>query len=233
MHPQSCPPVLTIDGPSSSGKGTVSHMVATRLGWHLLDSGLIYRAAAYAVDSAGVNLEHTSAVTSCVENSAIRFQETIAHADAPRVLVNDLDVTELLRTEATAALASSVAAIPAVRQALTRLQLDFRKAPGLVADGRDMGSIIFPDAEVKIFLMASALERAKRRHKQLKEKDVNVTIADLERDIDARDRRDALRSVAPLKAPAGAVLIDSTHLSVAEVVDKILALVHAFAPVPL
>lgn len=218
-------PVLTIDGPSGSGKGTVSRLVAERLGWRLLDSGALYRAVGYAAGMSGLDLSDTEAVTRCAQSTKIRFQASPDGHDT-RVLVNGHDATDELRTETAGAAASAIASIPSVRQALVDLQLGFRKAPGLVADGRDMGTVIFPDAAYKVFLTASAAERAKRRYKQLKEKGLSVTLSGLQSEIEARDARDASRTVAPLKPAADAVLVDTTGMPIDEVVAKVFAVVQ-------
>ena len=225
MSPNPSAPVLTIDGPSGSGKGTVSRLVADRLGWRLLDSGALYRAVGYAAGAAGLDLSDAEAVTRCALATKIRFQAAADGGDT-RVLVNGHDATDELRTETGAAAASAIASIPSVRQALVELQLGFRKQPGLVADGRDMGTVIFPDAPFKVFLTASAAERAKRRYKQLKEKGLTVTLGGLQREIEARDARDASRTVAPLKPAADAVLVDTTGMPIADVVAKVLAVVQ-------
>ena len=217
-------PVLTIDGPSGSGKGTISRNVAEALGWHLLDSGAIYRAVGYAAGMEGIDLSDADAVTRCAEATGIAFAAA-ADGSETRVVVNGHDATDEIRTETCGAAASAIAAFPGVRAALFDKQRAFRRAPGLVADGRDMGTVIFPDAATKVFLTASAEERAQRRYKQLKEKGLSVTLSALLREIQARDVRDAGRSVAPLKPAADAVLIDSTGTPIETVVAKVLALV--------
>jgi len=225
MASSSSVPVLAIDGPSGSGKGTISRMVAEKLGWRLLDSGALYRAVGYAAGMEGLDLSDAEAVTRCAQTTRIRFQAATDGSDT-RVLVNGHDATDELRTETAGAAASAIASIPSVRQALVDMQLAFRKAPGLVADGRDMGTVIFPDASFKVFLTASAAERAKRRYKQLKEKGLSVTLATLQREIEARDARDASRAVAPLKPAADAVFIDTTGMGIDVVVAKVLAVVQ-------
>jgi cytidylate kinase len=217
-------PVLTIDGPSGSGKGTISRLVADHLGWRLLDSGALYRAVGYAAGAADLDLSDAEAITRCAETTKIQFRAA-PHDGETRVLVNGHDATDELRTETAGAAASAIASIPSVRKALIELQLSFRKAPGLVADGRDMGTVIFPDAPYKVFLTASAAERAKRRYKQLKEKGLSVTLSSLQSEIEARDARDASRTVAPLKPAADAVLVDTTGMGIEDVVAKVLAVV--------
>jgi cytidylate kinase len=226
MSPSSSVPILTIDGPSGSCKGTISRRVADQLGWRLLDSGALYRAVGYAAGMEGLDLSDAEAVTRCAQTTKIRFHAAADGGDT-RVLVNGHDATDELRTEAAGAVASAIASIPSVRQALVDMQLGFRKAPGLVADGRDMGTVIFPDAPFKVFLTASAAERAKRRYKQLKEKGLSVTLATLQREIEARDARDASRTVAPLKPAADAVFIDTTGMGIDVVVAKVLAVAQS------
>lgn len=218
-------PVLTIDGPSGSGKGTIASRVADALGWHLLDSGALYRAVGFAAGMEGLDLSDADAVTRCAQTTKIGFRDPKDGSET-RVIVNGLDATDDIRTETCGAAASAIAAIPSVRTALFDKQLSFRKAPGLVADGRDMGTVIFPDAGFKVFLTASADERARRRYKQLKQKGLGVTLATLLREIQARDVRDAERPVAPLKPAADAVLIDSTGMPIDTVVATVLTLVR-------
>jgi cytidylate kinase len=216
-------PVLTIDGPSGSGKGTISRLVAQRLSWHYLDSGAIYRAVGVAAGWGDIDLADPAALVRCTFDTKIDFIEDDESREL-RIIVNGLDATDELRTETSGAAASAIAAIPEVRAALKDRQRAFRRAPGLVADGRDMGTVIFPDAAHKVFLTASAEERAERRYKQLKDKGVSVTLDGLLREILARDARDAQRVVAPLRPAEDAVRIDTTGLSITEVVERVLAL---------
>ncbi|MDJ0751017.1 MAG: (d)CMP kinase, partial [Woeseiaceae bacterium] len=182
-------PVITLDGPSGSGKGTIARRVANALGYHLLDSGALYRLVALAADEACVALKNSDKLADVAKHLDFRFEATDAGEEVVRL--NGEDVTKRLRTEQTGAGASTVAQIPGVRDALLERQRSFRKAPGLVADGRDMGTLVFPDAHLKIYMTASAEERAKRRHKQLKDKGLDVSLAALSRDIEDRDRRDS------------------------------------------
>jgi cytidylate kinase len=217
-------PVLTIDGPSGSGKGTIARAVSTRLGWHLLDSGAMYRAAGYAADASGIDYSDAAAVARCAAAMRVEFHDRGDGTDA-RVVIDGVDATGAIRTENASASASAIAAMPAVRKALLGKQLAFREPPGLVADGRDMGTVVFPDARFKVFLTASPTERATRRYKQLKEKGADVTLSSLLHDIELRDARDASRAVAPLRAADDAVVIDSSDLSIAAVVAAVLAIV--------
>jgi cytidylate kinase len=225
MNKSDVVPVLTIDGPSGSGKGTISRMTADALGWHMLDSGALYRSVGFAAGMEGLDLSDADAVTRCAQTTKISFRD-LKDGGETRVIVNGHDATDEIRTETCGAAASAIAVIPSVRTALLAKQRSFRKAPGLVADGRDMGTVIFPDAAFKVFLTASAEERAKRRYKQLKEKGLGVTLAALLREIQARDVRDAERLVAPLKPADGAVFIDSTGMPIDAVVALVLGLVR-------
>ena len=218
-------PVLTIDGPSGSGKGTISQAVANRLQWHYLDSGAIYRAVGLSAAWESIDLSDPDAVAHCAERTEIRFESD--DEGGLHVFVNGKDATRLLRTETAAAAASAIAAHPPVRAALLDLQKRFRQSPGLVADGRDMGTVIFPDAQYKVFLTASAEERAKRRYKQLKDKGVSVNLDSLLHEIAARDERDAGRAVAPLKPADNAVILDSTGMPITEVIERVLAVLPA------
>jgi 3-phosphoshikimate 1-carboxyvinyltransferase len=208
-------PVITIDGPTASGKGTLAAEVAARLGYHLLDSGALYRAAGIAARRDGIDLDDEVGVARLAALLDLRF-------DGHRVLLRGDDITDELRLETSGALASRISALPAVREALNALQLSFRRAPGLVADGRDMGTVVFPDANLKVFLTASAAERAERRHKQLISKGIQTKLEDLRLAIEKRDQRDTSRPVAPLKPAVGAMLLDNSHLGIDESVARVL-----------
>ena len=208
-------PVIAIDGPSASGKGTVASLVARKLGFHYLDSGALYRLVALAADRAKVALDDEAQLAKLASELDVRF-------DGSEIWLGKSCVTEDVRTEACGNGASRVASLPAVRAALLARQRAFRQAPGLVADGRDMGSVVFPDAETKIFLTASAEIRADRRYKQLKEKDLRANIENILQDIKQRDERDSARSVAPLQKCADASLLDTTSLTINEAVDEVL-----------
>ncbi|MFK7887257.1 MAG: (d)CMP kinase [Gammaproteobacteria bacterium] len=212
-------PVLALDGPSGAGKGTVARRVADHLGWHLLDSGALYRLTALGAKRAGVALDDVEGLLGVIERSEIEFEST---ADGDElVLLDGATVTDEIRTEQAGDAASTVASIPAVREALVAKQHSFAQMPGLVADGRDMGTIIFPHSRLKVFLTASAEERAKRRHKQLKQKGIDGTFAALYEDIRRRDERDAGRSIAPLVPASDARTLDTTSMSIEEVVSII------------
>jgi len=213
-------PVIAIDGPSGSGKGTIARRVAEALGYHLLDSGALYRLTAISANKSGVDLTDPEAVAGIALKLDIRFGSYDDGAE--RIWLDDEDVTREVRKESTGAGASTVAAIPAVREALLERQRAFQRAPGLVADGRDMGTHVFTSALVKIFLTASAEERARRRHKQLKDKGMDVSLAALSRDIEDRDRRDSERSVAPLKPAKDARILDSSGKSIDAVTQTVL-----------
>jgi len=215
-------PVLTIDGPSGSGKGTVSRAVAKALGWRLLDSGALYRLVALGACRAGIALDDAPAISNLAEHIDMRFGS--GEGGEEIVWLGGRDVTRDIRTEEAGNDASKVAAIPAVRAALLERQRRFAVPPGLVADGRDMGTVVFPLAQVKIFLTASPAERAQRRHKQLKEKGVTATLAALSLEIAERDRRDITRSASPLVASADAVLLDTTGMPVDAVVERVLGI---------
>jgi cytidylate kinase len=215
-------PVIAIDGPGGSGKGTVGRRVAAVLGWHLLDSGALYRLVGLAGQRAGLDPGDVAGHAAIAASMDVSFGTTPGGEE--RVTLAGRDVTAGIRSETAGNLASIVAGYPPVRQALVGRQRRFQAPPGLVADGRDMGSVIFPAAGLKIFLTASAAERALRRYKQLKDKGLDVSLAALSRDIAERDQRDASRAVAPLKACDDAVVLDSTGLGPDEVVARVLEL---------
>jgi cytidylate kinase len=213
-------PVIAIDGPSGSGKGTISRALARRLGWHFLDSGSLYRLVALAAERNAVALDDSAALAELAQSLPVAFDRP-DHGE--RVFLGTEDVSETLRSEHCGEAASRVARLPGVRRALLERQRAFARRPGLVADGRDMGTVVFPDAILKVFLTASPEERARRRHNQLKEKGIGVSLPDLSREIAQRDLRDASRPVAPLRPAEGAHVVDSTSLTVDEVVAHILA----------
>jgi cytidylate kinase len=215
----SATPVLAIDGPSGAGKGTISRLVAVRSGWHLLDSGALYRLVALAGTRAGLAEQDQLGHARIAAGMPVRFS---AHADGSECIeLAGEEVTDQLRTAQAGMGASRVAAWPGVRSALMERQRAFAQAPGLVADGRDMGTVVFPAAGLKIYLMASAAERARRRHKQLKDKGSDVSLAALSREIEDRDRQDQTRPVAPLVPAPDALILDSTSMSIAEVVERV------------
>ncbi|HYW91902.1 MAG TPA: (d)CMP kinase [Gammaproteobacteria bacterium] len=213
-------PVICIDGPSGSGKGTISRLLARRLGWHLLDSGALYRLTALAALDAGVELEEAEAVAACAGRMRVAFRP--GGAERVTVTLDGRDVSARLREQTTGEAASRVAALAPVRRALLQRQRDFRRPPGLVADGRDMGTTVFPDAPLKIFLTASPEERARRRHKQLMEMGLGANLHKLASEIRDRDRRDATRAASPLRPAADAVELDSTGVPVEQVLEAVM-----------
>jgi len=214
-------PVITIDGPSGSGKGTVAALLAAKLGWNFLDSGALYRLLAFAARNHGVDLTNEEALKLLAAHLDVQFGAGGGHG--MQIILEGEDVTHAIRNEQVGAGASQVAALPVVRDALLQRQKAFREPPGLVADGRDMGTVVFPDAPLKIFLTASAEERARRRFLQLKAKGDDVNLASLLDEIRARDERDTQREVAPLKPADDAVQLDSTDLSIEQVLGQILS----------
>lgn len=208
-------PLIAIDGPTASGKGTVAQRVAQVLGWTYLDSGALYRLCALAALRAGVDLDDEAGLAALAAALPVRFVDG-------RIELDGHDVTEAIRDEAVGNAASRIAVLPALRASLLGLQRSFRRPPGLVADGRDMGTVVFPDATLKVFLTATAESRAERRYKQLIEKGFSANLADLLRDLQQRDERDANRAVAPLRPAEGAVVIDSTHLDIDQTVAQVL-----------
>jgi len=214
-------PVLTIDGPSGSGKGTVSRAVAQKLGWHFLDSGAIYRSLAIAVLRAGIPVENVDEIVALAENMDLSFTTD----DPPEVLLNGQDIAGEIGSETCGNAASRIAAFGPVRQALLEKQRSFRRPPGLVADGRDMGTVVFQDAGYKVFLTASAEVRALRRYKQLNDKGLDVNLINLTREIEERDRRDLERKEAPLVMAKDAVRIDSSDLDIHQVIERVFGVV--------
>ena len=219
------PPVIAVDGPSGVGKGTLCRLLAHQLGWHLLDSGALYRLTALAVLRRGISLDDAAGLAAVAASLDVSFRGGDIDREAEVVLEGE-EVSAEIRSEACGNVASKVAAVPEVRAALLQRQRDFRRSPGLVADGRDMGSVVFPDAEVKIFLSASPEIRAARRYKQLKEKGVDANLAQLKRDIAERDQRDSKRRIAPLKPASDAATLDTSGLSITEVKDRALEIVR-------
>lgn len=215
-------PVLTIDGPSGSGKGTLAQQMAQRLGWHYLDSGAIYRVLAQAALKHQIDLTDENALASIAGQLDVQF---VLKDGQLQVVLEGEDVSLLIRSEQAGNAASKVAAFPAVRAALLQRQRDFRQPPGLVTDGRDMGTVVFPDAAFKVFLTASAEVRAERRYKQLKEKGIDSNLSDLVAEISERDERDTQREVAPLRPADDAVILDSTQLGIEAVLEKVSALI--------
>lgn len=216
-------PVLTIDGPSGSGKGTVAQLMAKDLGWHYLDSGALYRVLAQASIKHGVELGDESSISTLAKNLDVVF---LVKSGELEVLLEGWNVTTLIRSEQAGNAASKVAALPLVRSALLERQRDFRRLPGLVTDGRDMGTVVFPDASYKIFLNASAEVRGQRRYKQLKEKGIECNISDLITEISERDERDRNRTVAPLRPATDAIQLDSTSLGIESVFDRVRAILR-------
>jgi len=211
-------PVIAIDGPTGSGKGTISRGLARALGWHLLDSGALYRLVALVAAKQSISIDDPHGLAVAAAAMAVEFSSA---EDTEQVLLDGVDVTALLRTEEHGAIASKVAALPLVRTALLERQRQFAQPPGLVADGRDMGSVVFPAAALKVFLTASPEERAQRRYNQLKEKGIDVSLPALSREIAERDERDANRKVAPLKAADGARILDSTGITPEQVIERV------------
>lgn len=212
-------PVITIDGPSGTGKGTISQLLAKALGWHYLDSGALYRVLAFDAVEQGIELFDEKHLADLAKGLPVKF---IPQADSSlHVLLGEKDITHAIRTEEIGNAASKVGSLPSVRAALLERQRSFRQPPGLVTDGRDMGTVIFPGAPLKVFLSASAEERARRRYQQLKEKGINVSLGDLCNELLERDKRDQQRQIAPLVPAADAIIIDTTVLSIDEVLQQV------------
>ena len=217
-------PVITVDGPSGVGKGTLCRQLAQQLGWHLLDSGALYRLTALAAQQRATPLDDEMALAAIAQALDVQFSSTDSGEE--RIELDDIDVTLDVRSEHAGQAASQVAALPGVRTALLERQRAFRQPPGLIADGRDMGTVVFPDAPLKIFLTASPEERAKRRYKQLIEKGISASLATLAQDIAERDTRDAQRAVAPLRPAADAIILDTDTLTIAAVRCHVLDLIE-------
>lgn len=215
-------PVLTIDGPSGAGKGTVSRLVAKKLGWHYLDSGSIYRSLAIALQKAYIDLANINDIVKIAHDMKLEFE----CGDELIVKLNGENITNQLNLESTGSIASQIATLADVRQVLLQKQQDFKRLPGLVADGRDMGTVVFPEAENKVFLTASSLKRAERRYKQLIGKEIDANLVQIKKDIEARDRRDMEREIAPLAMSNTALYIDSSDMTIDEVVEEVLNLIQ-------
>ncbi|MCG8324959.1 MAG: (d)CMP kinase [Thiotrichales bacterium] len=222
-------PVITVDGPGGTGKGTLCSYLAGWLDWHLLDSGALYRIVAHVALQAGTDLHDETQLASTARDLDVVFSPAVPGQDLG-VHLQGTDVATQIRTEECGRAASIVAALPAVRAALLERQHAFRRAPGLVADGRDMGTVVFPTAELKIYLTASPGERAQRRYKQLKEKDIGVNLRQLLADINERDARDTERDISPLRAAEDAVIIDTTGVDIKAMVDQVASLVRETFP---
>jgi cytidylate kinase len=217
-------PVITIDGPSGSGKGTISQYLAEELGWHHLDSGALYRLLAYAALRESVALDDATALAALAGRLQARYR--LPTRQAPEILLDGEDVGEALRSETCGNAASQAAALPEVRQALLQWQRHYRQSPGLVADGRDMGTVVFPDAELKLYLVARPEVRALRRYKQLKKKGIEVDLAGLVAAVEARDRRDSARQASPLRPAEDALVMDNSDLDESETLRLVLDAVH-------
>jgi len=215
-------PIITVDGPSGSGKGTLCRLLARQFGWHLLDSGALYRVVAIAAENHGVSFADQQAMEVIAAHLDVQFEAGDNESAGARIVLEGDDVTDMVRSEITGAKASEVAVIPVVRNALLQRQRAFKRQPGLVADGRDMGTVVFPESPLKIFLTATPEERAQRRYLQLKEKSENVTLSRLISDVSARDKRDTERAIAPLKAAEDAISVDTTGIGIDEVFQRVL-----------
>lgn len=216
-------PVVTIDGPSGVGKGSVSQLLSRELGWHFLDSGALYRILAFSALQQKIDCSDSVKLQTLAIHMSVEF---IIEDTETQVWLEQVNITDAIRTPECGEIASKIAALPAVREGLLQRQHAFRQPPGLVADGRDMGTVVFPDANVKIFLLASAQERACRRHKQLKEKGIDVNLPDLLADIEARDKRDSDRCISPLRPAEDAIIIDTTELTLPQVFAQVLGIVQ-------
>ncbi len=222
--PASLAPVITVDGPGGTGKGTVSQAIAKELKWHYLDSGALFRIVAFAAEKYGVRLQDEAGLAALIDTLTMDFVE---QNERMIIRIDHQEVTHDIRTETCGQAASQIAVLPKVRQALLARQRSFRRYPGLVTDGRDMGTVIFPDASLKFFLQASVEERAKRRLKQLKTLGIHASLASISQDLAERDARDTGRGIAPLQAADDAILIDTTSLSVPQVYDRVMQIITA------
>lgn len=227
MHDKNVP-VITLDGPSGTGKGTLCHLLANHLKWHVLDSGAIYRVLAYAARKKGIQCTDIDQLINLAKTLDLRFES--AENNVSKIFLDDHEVTQDIRSEQCGQDASQIAIIPEVRQALLERQRSFAKLPGLVTDGRDMGTIVFPDAILKIFLYASPEERAKRRYLQLQESGINVSLAQVVEELVKRDTRDAGRACAPLKPAENAIQVDTTGLTIVQVFQNVLKLIDKHVP---
>jgi len=217
-------PVITIDGPSGSGKGTISQYLAGKLGWHHLDSGALYRLLAYAALQQSLSLDDAAALVQLAARLSASYQ--LPTSENPAIMLDGVDVGQALRTEKCAEAASTTAALPAVREALLAWQRHYRQPPGLIADGRDMGTVVFPDATLKLFLTARPEVRAMRRYNQLKNKGIIVDMEELVRDVEARDQRDSSRKASPLMPARDAVIVDNSDQDEARTLQQVLQAVH-------
>ena len=214
-------PVITIDGPSGTGKGTIATLLAEQLGFHLLDSGALYRALAWAVLEKGIDPEEELALNALLDGLDLELRTKLA-TDMPRIWCDGQDISEAIRAEQVGNMASKMAALPMIRHHLLKYQRRMRRAPGLIADGRDMGSVVFPDAAVKFYLDADPEIRAKRRYKQLKEKGISVSLRDIREDLAARDYRDEHRALSPMKAMPDMIWIDTSSLDINAVFERVM-----------
>lgn len=217
-------PVITLDGPSGTGKGTLAHLLAEHLRWHVLDSGALYRAAAWAVLQQGVSMDDVARACAILDHTVIDADTSFEHGPYTRISCNGVDITSEIRTLECAQMASQLSQWPDIRHHLLKAQRDCRKLPGLVADGRDMGTVIFPDADLKIFLDADPMERANRRLLQLQQKGINASLREVQKEVSERDERDKQRAISPTVPASDAVIIDTTQLSVDEVFEEVLRL---------